>query len=60
MQRPGILARSCPSLHYVSVLPYGLVVRIPGFHPGGPGSTPGMGNCHFTFIFTITLVQSTS
>ncbi|RXN34406.1 hypothetical protein ROHU_000719 [Labeo rohita] len=23
--------------------PYGLAVRIPGFHPGGPGSTPGMG-----------------
>ncbi|KAM3827578.1 uncharacterized protein M6D78_014623 isoform 3-T3 [Vipera latastei] len=22
-------------------LPYGLAVRIPGFHPGGPGSTPG-------------------
>lgn len=26
------------------VFPYGLAVRIPGFHPGGPGSTPGMGN----------------
>ncbi len=26
-------------------LPYGLAVRIPGFHPGGPGSTPGMGRC---------------
>ena len=24
-------------------IPYGLAVRIPGFHPGGPGSTPGMG-----------------
>ena len=23
--------------------PYGLAARIPGFHPGGPGSTPGMG-----------------
>ena len=22
---------------------YGLVVRIPGSHPGGPGSTPGVG-----------------
>ncbi len=28
-------------------LPYGLAVRIPGFHPGGPGSTPGMGRCVF-------------
>ena len=28
-------------------LPYGLAVRIPGFHPGGPGSTPGMGTSNF-------------
>ena len=27
----------------VGQIPYGLAVRIPGFHPGGPGSTPGMG-----------------
>ena len=26
--------------------PYGPAVRIPGFHPGGPGSTSGMGT-HF-------------
>ena len=24
-------------------LPRGLVVRIPGFHPSGPGSIPGVG-----------------
>ena len=24
-------------------IPYCLVVRIPGSHPGGPGSIPGMG-----------------
>ncbi len=24
-------------------IPDGLAVRIPGFHPGGPGSTPGQG-----------------
>ena len=30
-----------------SSLPYGLAVRIPGFHPGGPGSTPGMGTSNF-------------
>ena len=28
-------------------IPYGLAVRIPGFHPGGPGSTPGMGRHAF-------------
>ena len=34
-------------------IPYGLAVRIPGFHPGGPGSTPGMGKTIvvFTIIF---------
>ena len=33
-------------------LPYGLAVRIPGFHPGGPGSTPGMGTQYFfSFLF---------
>ena len=26
------------------VIPFGLVARIPGFHPGGPGSIPGMGS----------------
>ena len=24
------------------LVPYGLAIRIPGFHPGGPGSTVGM------------------
>ena len=28
---------------YTHTFPYGLVVRIPGFHPGGPGSIPGVG-----------------
>ena len=28
-------------------VPFGLVVRIPGFHPGGPGSIPGMGSFCF-------------
>ena len=26
----------------IMVVPFGLVVRIPGFHPSGPGSVPGM------------------
>lgn len=25
------------------MFPHGLAVRIPGFHPGSPGSTPGVG-----------------
>ncbi len=31
--------KECLNTHF----PYGLAVRISGFHPGGPGSTPGMG-----------------
>ena len=32
-----------PSYH----IPYGLVARIPGFHPGGSGSIPGTGSTTF-------------
>ena len=40
----------------VSTFPYGLAVRIPGFHPGGPGSTPGMGRiCVLFFFFSETI-----
>ena len=28
-------------------VPYGLVVRIPAFHAGGPGSIPGVGTSLF-------------
>ena len=31
------------SLHDGYQVPDGLGVRIPGFHPGGPGSIPGLG-----------------
>ena len=37
------------------VVPYGLAVRIPGFHPGGPGSTPGMGILLFDFASSDTI-----
>ena len=36
-------------------IPYGLAVRIPGFHPGGPGSTPGMGT-HFLSVQTFQVL----
>ena len=35
------------------LFPYGLAVRIPGFHPGGPGSTPGMGTPNYYFTLFI-------
>ena len=35
---------SNPGLGISHVVPYCLVVRIPGSHPGGPGSIPGMGS----------------
>ena len=31
-------------------IPYGLVVRISGFHPDGPGSIPGVGTPHPFFF----------
>ena len=34
-----------------ATLPYGLAVRIPGSHPGGPGSTPGVGTYLFVRYF---------
>lgn len=37
-QEVGVAGR-----HFYQAVPHGLAVRIPGFHPGGPGSTPGVG-----------------
>ena len=34
-------------------IPDGLGVRIPGFHPGGPGSIPGLG-ASFDRYFSMT------
>ena len=31
-------------------IPRGLMARIPGFHPGGPGSIPGVGVIFFSFL----------
>ena len=48
---------SCEGLYYevykvnftahLQAIRCGLVVRIPGFHPGGPGSIPGIGTTFF-------------
>ena len=38
----SIQGRSTEPLSLVFI-PYGLVVRIPAFHAGGPGSIPGVG-----------------
>ena len=38
-------------LFHLHGIPCGLAVRIPGFHPGGPGSTPGIG-IHFLSVQT--------
>jgi hypothetical protein len=34
------------SIPICDIFPYSLVVVTPGFHPGGPGSIPGMGNTY--------------
>ena len=45
--------RSAPTY----VIPCGLVVRISGFHPGGPGSIPGMGTFFRDFLVSARLTQ---
>ena len=42
-----------PDTQYL--IPHGLTARISGFHPGGPGSTPGVGNNFFHKINAQTL-----
>ena len=44
----------CLGYIYISIkkstmisIPHGLMARIPGFHPGGPGSIPGVGDSLF-------------
>ena len=32
---------------FYQLVPFGLMVSIPGFHPGGPGSIPGVGEKPF-------------
>ena len=40
-------------------IPRGLTARISGFHPEGPGSTPGVGNFYDVFdIFTAPMLNS--
>ena len=39
-----------PSLRIFVSIPHGLMARIPGSHPGGPGSIPGVGNIFIPFF----------
>ena len=41
------------TLHFNTQLPRGLAVRISGFHPGGPGSIPGVGTNFFPFLICL-------
>ena len=43
--------------HHDNSFRCGLVVRIPGFHPGGPGSIPGTGTNYFIFPLLFVLVS---
>ena len=36
-----------------NVVLHGLVVRIPGFHPGGPGSIPGLGTIFIKYLIKL-------
>ncbi len=50
----GHFGPDCVRLNSVA-LRHGLVVRIAGSHPAGPGSIPGGGKYLFSFAFLITL-----
>ena len=39
----------------VASVPDGLGVRIPGFHPGGPGSIPGLGE-FLAWYFALSVI----
>ena len=41
-------------------LPDGLAVRIPGSHPGGPGSTPGQGAYFFSIPLSVSLERQSA
>ena len=45
---PMCLIAAHPFSDCLSDFPYGLVVRIPAFHAGGPGSIPGVGASTFS------------
>ena len=38
---------------YLCARPYGLVVRIPAFHVGGPGSIPGVGTSVWVWAWVV-------
>ena len=48
------IERPSNQTHLLIRIPRGLMARILGFHPRGPGSIPGVGE-HFIFIFTACL-----
>ena len=41
----------------ISPIRYGLVVRIAGSHPAGPGSIPGTGTESFFVIFPVAMMS---
>ena len=38
--------------HFLYEVPNGLMARIAGFHPAGPGSIPGVGKSVFLVLFS--------
>ena len=39
---------------FLQLIPHGLMARILGFHPRGPGSIPGVGEHFFLILLFIT------
>ena len=47
MKYKGCIKQNTECFGRTYIFRCGLVVRIPGFHPGGPGSIPGIGTTLF-------------
>ena len=55
MEKASWILKQIASSH---ILRYGLVVRIPGSHPGGPGSIPGNGIFSFVSLIKCRLKET--
>ena len=46
--------------HFLQEVPRGLMARIAGFHPAGPGSIPGVGEFVFLVLFSRAIYKKNS
>ena len=57
LEKYDIFVAHCIIIYLVIL--FGPVARIPGFHPGGPGSIPGMGRFLYDFCVIKQITKDT-